>query len=87
MSRPTLQTTLYDMSPPTLQTTGGKDPYTYNTTQHKQHNTTLALLYYKQLKINIRKSTTQHKQHQPSYTTNNWRERPVQVQHNRNNAI
>ena len=32
------QTTQYDMTPHTLQTTGGKDPYKYNTTQTTQHD-------------------------------------------------
>jgi hypothetical protein len=31
MSPPTIQTTQYDMSPPTIQTTGCKDPYKDNT--------------------------------------------------------
>jgi hypothetical protein len=34
----TTQTTQYDMSPPILQTTGGKDPYKYNKTQITQYD-------------------------------------------------
>jgi hypothetical protein len=62
------------MSPPTLQTTVGKDPYTYNTTQTTQYDMSPPILQTTGGKDPDKYKTTQTTQYdEPSYTTNNWR--------------
>jgi hypothetical protein len=62
------------MSPPTLQTTGGKEPYKYNTTQTTQYDMSPPILQTAGGKDPYKYNKTQITQYdEPSYTTNNWR--------------
>jgi hypothetical protein len=62
------------MSSPTLQTTGGKDPYKYNTTQTTQYEMNPPILQTTGGKDPYKYNRTQKTQYdEPSYTTNNWR--------------
>jgi hypothetical protein len=62
------------MSPPTLQTTGGKDPHKYNTTQTTQYEMNPPILQTTGGKDPYKYNTTQTTQYdEPSHTTNNWR--------------
>jgi hypothetical protein len=72
------------MSSPKLQTIGGKDTYKYNTTQTTQYEMNPPILQTTGGKNPYKYNTIRN---EPSYTTNNRRERPVQVQHNTNNTI